>query len=147
MLVNISSLGFETGAGGLEQWHRERGSRIGESCQCLCVSVWMCVCLCGYVCVYMHACVCVPHPSSEVRLCVSVVSSMGSGGGVGSMSTKCSEAEWCRKRDDARERPPGGRIHTGTKVNTTTTLSRIVVLYHPFLGEPSGVHIFVLALH
>lgn len=33
----------------------------------------------------------VPHPSSEVRLCVSVVSPMGSGGG--SMSTRCSEAE------------------------------------------------------
>lgn len=82
---------------------------------CLCLGVCVCVCVRGCVCLWLclcvHACVCVPHPSSEVRLCVSVVSSMGSGGGVGSMSTKCSEAEWCRNWDDARglthsERPP-----------------------------------------
>lgn len=33
------------------------------------------------------------EPSSEVRLCVSVVSSVGIGGGGGSMSTRCNDAE------------------------------------------------------
>lgn len=36
---------------------------------------------------------CVSHPSSEVKLCVSVKSSVGIGGGGGSMSTRCSDAE------------------------------------------------------
>lgn len=35
----------------------------------------------------------VSYPSSEVRLCVSAVSCMGSGGGGGSMSTRCNDAE------------------------------------------------------
>ena len=35
----------------------------------------------------------VSYPSSEVRLCVSTVSCIGSGGGGGSMSTRCNDAE------------------------------------------------------